>query len=61
MCQRSLRVILWSLSQGVIPLQVGPQQGFGSRLLVSEILKCGAKLVLSEVRKQKLNGFSINC
>ena len=54
-------MILWSLSRGVISQQMGPQQGFGSRLLVSEILKCGAKLVLSEVRKQQLNGFSSNC
>ena len=56
-----LGAILWSPSQGVSPLQIGPHWEFGSHLLASEIQKCGAKLALSEVRKQQLDGFSSIC
>ena len=60
-CLRALGAILWSPRQGVSSLQIGPQWEFGSHPLASEIQKCGAKLALSEVRKQQLGGFSSVC
>ena len=56
-CLRLLGAILWSPSRGDIPLQMG-LQGVVSCQLATEIKKDGAKLVLSEVRKQQQDGFS---
>ena len=49
--------ILWSPCRDVIPVQMGPRQGVLSCLLTSEIPKGGAKLALSEGRKQQCMDF----
>ena len=58
LCPKVFCALLWSPSPGDIPLQMGPCLGVASHLLVSEISKGIAKLVLSKVRKQHLDGFS---
>ena len=60
-CLRLLGAILWSPSRGDIPLQMGLQRGVVSCQLATEIKEGGAKLVLSEVRKQQQDGFSSSC
>ena len=61
MCLRGLGAILWSPRRGDIPLQMGPRRGVASHPLASEIPEGGAKLALSEGRKQLLDGFSSSC
>ena len=56
-CLRGMGAILWSPYRDVIPVQMGPRQGVLSCLLTSEIPKGGAKLALSEGRKQQLDDF----
>lgn len=51
-----------STPQGAFPLEVGPMSlGEGVMPLFSTLPKGGAKLALSEVQKQQLNGFSSSC
>ena len=60
-CLRVLDAIVWSALLGDIPLLMGPKRGVASQMLASKITKDGAKLALSQVRKQRLDGFSSSC
>ena len=44
-----------------IPLEMGQRLGVASRLLASHISKDSPKILLSQVRKQQLDGFLGNC
>ena len=60
-CLRDLGAILWSPGQGLFAPPTGPRRGVAGRPLASEIPKRGAKLALSEGRKQQWDAFSSSC
>ena len=53
-----LSAMLWLPRRGDFTLDMAQQLGIVSQLLVSEITMGETNLVLSEVRKQQLGGFS---
>ena len=60
-CLKVQLAILELPSRGNIPLEMSQQRALASRLLAPEIPKGGAKLLLSEVRKQLLDGVLSSC